>query len=122
MRKGWFELKRNTSVYVTGLPSDVSEEEVKAAFGRCGIIKENEDRTPRIKLYRDSATGMLKGDGLITFLKVPLMAGNRSAASTGLCRAGSSQPLPGRLLHRSLVWTSHARSWTGLLFGPAETP
>jgi len=69
--EGWFELKKNTSVYVSGLPSDVSVEEVKDAFGRCGIIKENDDRTPRIKLYQDKATGMLKGDGLVTFLKEP---------------------------------------------------
>eukprot|EP00873_Tetraselmis_striata_P038104 jgi/Tetstr1/458368/TSEL_044807.t1 len=67
----WFELKKNTNVYVTGLPGDVTVEEMASAFGKCGIIKENEDRAPRIKLYKDEASGMLKGDGLVTFLKEP---------------------------------------------------
>ncbi len=48
----WFELKKNTSVYVTGLPLDVTEEEVEQEFSKCGIIKEGPDGKPRIKLYR----------------------------------------------------------------------
>jgi hypothetical protein len=48
----WFELKNNTSVYVTGLPDDATVEEVGEVFGRCGIIKEDADGQPRVKLYR----------------------------------------------------------------------
>lgn len=33
----WFELKQNTSVYVSGLPSDVTEEEVAQVRG-CGCV------------------------------------------------------------------------------------
>ncbi len=51
-RQGWFELKNNTSVYVTGLPFDTNEKEVAAVFAKCGIIKEGPDMQPRIKLYR----------------------------------------------------------------------
>lgn len=40
--QGWFELKQNTSVYVTGLPEDVTAEEVAETFGKCGIIKEDD--------------------------------------------------------------------------------
>ncbi|KAJ0078752.1 hypothetical protein Patl1_23724 [Pistacia atlantica] len=36
----WFELKVNTHVYVTGLPDDVTTEEVVEVFSKCGIIKE----------------------------------------------------------------------------------
>ncbi|CAN1347242.1 HIV Tat-specific factor 1 homolog, partial [Linum perenne] len=36
----WFELKVNTHVYVTGLPDDVTAEEVAEVFSKCGIIKE----------------------------------------------------------------------------------
>lgn len=68
--KDWFELKHNTSVYVSGLPSDATETELKQAFGKCGIIKEDESRRPRIKLYR-TPSGTFKGDALVTFLKEP---------------------------------------------------
>ncbi|XP_024040486.1 splicing factor U2AF-associated protein 2 isoform X3 [Citrus clementina] len=36
----WFELKVNTHVYVTGLPDDVTVEEMVEVFSKCGIIKE----------------------------------------------------------------------------------
>ncbi|KAL3133307.1 hypothetical protein ABBQ38_007186 [Trebouxia sp. C0009 RCD-2024] len=67
----WFELKQNTSVYVSGLPSDVTEEEVAQVFGKCGVIKEDDERRPRVKVYRDRESGMPKGDGLVTYLKDP---------------------------------------------------
>ncbi len=48
-------------------------------FSKCGIIKEGDDGKPRIKIYRDKATGMPKGDGLVTYLKVPSVRRARSA-------------------------------------------
>lgn len=70
-KKGWFQLKKNTSIYIEGLPDDVTVEEVGQVFSKCGIIKEDELRQPRIKLYTDKDTGMFKGDGLVTYLKEP---------------------------------------------------
>ncbi|ESQ41612.1 hypothetical protein EUTSA_v10013396mg [Eutrema salsugineum] len=67
----WFELKVNPHIYVTGLPTDVTLEEVVEVFSKCGIIKEDETGKPRIKLYSDKATGNLKGDALITYMKEP---------------------------------------------------
>ena len=40
-------------------------------FAKCGILKEDDDGRPRVKIYRDKATGMSKGDGLVSYLKEP---------------------------------------------------
>jgi len=64
--------RQNTAVYVTGLPFDVTVEEVREVFSRkCGVIAEEIDSgKPRIKLYTNEK-GEFKGDALVVFFKAP---------------------------------------------------
>ncbi|CEI85549.1 hypothetical protein RMCBS344292_00011 [Rhizopus microsporus] len=66
---------RITSVYVTGLPADVTVEEIKEKFSKCGVIMEDlESGEPKIKIYKDE-NGNPKGDCLVSYFKeesVPL--------------------------------------------------
>lgn len=68
----WFELDedRNTNVYIYNLPVDVTEEELVTFMSKCGLImKDLNTNKFKIKLYKDS-NGQLKGDALVTYIKV----------------------------------------------------
>ncbi|XP_064405365.1 17S U2 SnRNP complex component HTATSF1-like [Halichondria panicea] len=67
----WFEIdeQRNSNVYVSGLPTDITEEEFAKLMSKYGIVMETEEGTPKLKLYRDK-DGHLKGDALCCYLKV----------------------------------------------------
>ncbi|CAB4427595.1 unnamed protein product [Rhizophagus irregularis] len=59
----------NTSVYVTGLPPDVTVEELAEVFSKYGVLMEDlVAGGPKIKLYKDDKD-RLKGDALVTYLK-----------------------------------------------------
>ncbi|KAJ1727880.1 hypothetical protein LPJ61_004341 [Coemansia biformis] len=63
--------KGNTSVYVSGLPRDATEEEMAEFFSQCGaIMPDLATNKPRVRLYRDGS-GVPKGDGLVTYFKAP---------------------------------------------------
>ncbi|XP_015687955.1 HIV Tat-specific factor 1 [Protobothrops mucrosquamatus] len=68
---GWFhvEEQKNTNVYVTGLPPDITKDEFVDVMSKCGIImRDLHTEEPKIKLYKDKE-GNLKGDGLCCYLK-----------------------------------------------------
>ncbi|KAG0639806.1 hypothetical protein HOY80DRAFT_1009356 [Tuber brumale] len=61
--------RKNTAVYITNLPPDTTEEEVKEVFSKYGVIAEEIDRgKPRIKLYRNE-DGSVKGDALVVYFR-----------------------------------------------------
>lgn len=62
-------VKSDRDVYVTGLPKDITKEEIVSFFSKCGIIRKTPQAEPIIKIYTD-ASGNPKGDGLISYFKV----------------------------------------------------
>ncbi|KAJ2850094.1 hypothetical protein IWW36_002149 [Coemansia brasiliensis] len=63
--------RENTSIYISGLPLNTTEEEVAEFFSQCGtIMPDILTNEPKVKLYRDG-TGALKGDALVTYYKKP---------------------------------------------------
>ncbi|KYM94285.1 HIV Tat-specific factor 1 like protein [Cyphomyrmex costatus] len=67
----WFEVDEahNTAIYVSGLPLDITIEELTQLFTKCGLIARDERGKDKIKLYKDG-NGEPKGDALCTYIKV----------------------------------------------------
>lgn len=68
---GWFDIddNKNTNVYVSGLPPDISTEEFVQLMSKCGIVmRDPVSEEYKVKLYKDRE-GNLKGDGLCCYLK-----------------------------------------------------
>nr|XP_032836562.1 HIV Tat-specific factor 1 [Petromyzon marinus] len=69
---GWFDIEqeKNTNVYVSGLPTDITQEEFEELMSKCGIVvRDPATGNLKCKLYRDSVTDTLKGDGICCYLK-----------------------------------------------------
>lgn len=59
----------NSSLFISYLPLDATADEIAAVFSRYGIIAEDDEGLPRIKLYHDDKTGQFKGEALLSFFK-----------------------------------------------------
>ena len=56
-----FEVPDTDTIYVSGLPTDSTEDEIAKHFGSIGVLKQDKQNGgPRIWLYRDKASGGLK--------------------------------------------------------------
>jgi len=72
----WFEVEgeKNSNVYVTGLPEDVTLEEFKEFMTKVGVIAYDPIyRRPKVKLYTNP-DGSFKGDGRCCYIKVQMMS------------------------------------------------
>ncbi|XP_030601906.1 17S U2 SnRNP complex component HTATSF1 [Archocentrus centrarchus] len=68
---GWFDIdeSKNTNIYVSGLPPDITSEEFVELMSKCGIVMRDPiTEEYKVKLYKDKE-GNLKGDGLCCYLK-----------------------------------------------------
>ncbi|KAF9024814.1 hypothetical protein BDZ89DRAFT_1040878 [Hymenopellis radicata] len=59
---------KNTAIYVTGLPLDTEFDEVVSCFSKFGVLEEDDDGEPKVKMYaRDD--GSFSGDALVVYFK-----------------------------------------------------
>ncbi|KAG9123752.1 hypothetical protein FRC07_014058 [Ceratobasidium sp. 392] len=59
---------KNTAVFVSNLPPDAEPGEIAARFGRFGLIMEDDDGKPKVKLYR-TEDETFNGDALVVYYK-----------------------------------------------------
>lgn len=62
------QVSKNTAVYVTGLPPDATKDEVVERFSKFGLIMEDDQGAPKVKMYaRDD--GSFNGEALVVYFK-----------------------------------------------------
>ncbi|XP_045502782.1 HIV Tat-specific factor 1 homolog [Colias croceus] len=69
----WFEPSedKNTKVYVSNLPLDMTEEEFVDHMQKCGLVERDPStQKMKVKLYMDKEHNCFKGDALCTYIKV----------------------------------------------------
>lgn len=101
--------KKNTAVYVTNLPADVTLDELNEHFSKVGVIMDDMwTGGPRIKIYEDPE-GILKGDALIVYLR-------EESVQLAVNILDESQLRPGLVIHVQAATFDQTNS----LAAPAE--
>jgi HIV Tat-specific factor 1 len=59
---------KNTAVYVTNLPADTEPDELVERFSKCGVIEEDDDGEPKVKMYAKE-DGTFSGEALVVYFK-----------------------------------------------------
>lgn len=59
---------KNTAVYVTNLPVDTEPDELVERFSKCGVIEEDDDGEPKVKMYAKE-DGTFSGEALVVYFK-----------------------------------------------------
>ncbi|CDW88320.1 rna binding domain protein [Stylonychia lemnae] len=87
-KRKWYQTKVNTFIYIQGLPLDITHEDLKEFFGRCGVIRLDPNTGQEmIKIYKDS-DGNPKGDARIGFAMV-------ESLDTAIAMLNDTEFLPG---------------------------
>ncbi|KAK7472537.1 hypothetical protein VKT23_000652 [Stygiomarasmius scandens] len=59
---------KNTAVYVTNLPADTELDEIAQTFSRYGVLEEDDEGEPKIKMYAKE-DGSFSGEALVVYFK-----------------------------------------------------
>lgn len=59
---------KNTAVYVTGLPVDTELDELVQCFSRFGVLEEDDEGEPKVKMYARE-DGSFSGEALVVYFK-----------------------------------------------------
>jgi len=59
---------KNTAVYVTNLPTDTELDEIAQTFSRYGVLEEDDEGEPKIKMYAKE-DGSFSGEALVVYFK-----------------------------------------------------
>ncbi|KAJ6593891.1 hypothetical protein B0H19DRAFT_1011750 [Mycena capillaripes] len=59
---------KNTAVYVTGLPQDTEADELVERFSKCGVVEEDDEGEPKVKMYAKE-DGSFSGEALVVYFK-----------------------------------------------------
>ncbi|CAK5265610.1 unnamed protein product [Mycena citricolor] len=59
---------KNTAVYVKGLPLDAEMDEILERFSKCGVIEEDDQGEPKVKMYAKD-DGSFSGEALVVYFK-----------------------------------------------------
>ena len=62
------QASKNTAVFVSNLPLDATAEEIATRFSRCGVLMEDDDGDPKVKLYADE-NGNFNGQALVVYFQ-----------------------------------------------------
>lgn len=83
-----FEVPDTDTVYVSGLPTNVTEADIAAHFGSIGVLKQDKKAgKPKIWLYKDKATGGLK----VSLPPSPDQLANHTSCDSLLLSSGSAK-------------------------------
>jgi HIV Tat-specific factor 1 len=93
---------KNTAVYVTGLPQDAEVDEIVDRFSRCGVIEEDDDGEPKVKMYARE-DGSFSGEALVVYFKEDSVMLALSLLDEGELRLGD----PSTIMHISKADFTH---------------
>lgn len=103
---------KNTAVYVTGLPLDTEFDEIMERFSKFGVIEEDDEGEPKVKMYARE-DGSFSGETLVVYFKEDSVVLAINILDEAELRLGD----PSSVMHVSRADFSHKSHSTGATNG-----